>query len=61
MKMPKGFNKWTLSEQETFFNKKLQEIYSIETEYRRILAKIRGGQKVELIEMERPDELLMKA
>lgn len=59
--MPKGFNKWTLSEQETFFNKKLQEIYSIETEYRRILAKIRGGQKVELIEMERPDELLMKA
>lgn len=61
MKMPKGFNKWTLSEQETFFNKKLQEIYSIETEYRRILAKIRGGQKVELIEMERPDEILMKA
>jgi hypothetical protein len=59
--MPKGFNKWTLSEQETFFNKKLQELHSIETEYRRILAKIRGGQKVELIEMDRPDEILMKA
>jgi len=61
MKMPKGFNKWSLLEQENYFNSKLQEIHSIETEYRRILAKIRGGQKVELIEMDRPDELLMKA
>jgi len=43
------------------FNNKLQEIHSIETEYRRILAKIRGGQKVELIEMDRPDEILMKS
>jgi hypothetical protein len=61
MKMPKGFNKWSLLQQETYFNNKLQEIHSIELEYRRILASIRGGQKVELIEMDRPDEILMKA
>jgi hypothetical protein len=60
MKMPKGFNKWTLSQQEEYFNNKLQELYSIETEYRRILAKIRGGQKIELIEMDRPDEIELK-
>ncbi len=61
MRMPKGFNKWSLLQQETYFNNKLQEIYSIEAEYRRILAMIRGGQKVELIEMDRPDEILMKS
>jgi hypothetical protein len=61
MKMPKGFNKWTLLQQENYFNNKLQEIHSIEKEYRRILASIRGGQKVELIEMDRPDEILMKS
>ncbi len=60
MKMPKGFNKWTLLQQEEYFNNKLQELYSIETEYRRILARIRGGQKIELIEMDRPDEIELK-
>lgn len=61
MRMPKGFNKWSLLQQENYFNNKLQEIHSIESEYRRILAMIRGGQKVELIEMDRPDEILMKS
>lgn len=61
MKMPKGFNKWSLIEQEDFFSKKLQEVFALELEYRRILAKIRGGQKVQIIEMDRPDEILMKA
>jgi hypothetical protein len=61
MKMPKGFNKWTLLQQEEYFNNKLQELYSIENEYRRILAKIRGGQKIELIEMDRPDEIELKS
>ena len=61
MKMPKGFNKWSLLQQENYFNNKLQEIHNIEAEYRRILASIRGGQKVELIEMDRPDEILMKS
>ena len=61
MKMPKGFSKWTLNEQENYFSKKLQELYSVEQEYRRILASIRGGQKVQIIEMERPDEILLKS
>lgn len=61
MKMPKGFSKWTLNEQENYFAKKLQELYSVEQEYRRILASIRGGQKVQIIEMERPDEILLKS
>jgi hypothetical protein len=61
MKMPKGFNKWSLIEQEDFFSKKLQEVFALESEYRRILAKIRGGQKVQIIEMDRPDEILMKS
>lgn len=61
MKMPKGFSKWTLSEQENYFARKLQELYSVEQEYRRILASIRGGQKVQIIEMERPDEILLKS
>jgi hypothetical protein len=34
MKMPKGFNKWSLLQQENYFNNKLQEIHSIELEYR---------------------------
>lgn len=61
MKMPKGFNKWSLIEQEDFFSKKLQEVFALESEYRRILAKIRGGQKVQIIEMDRPDEILLKS
>lgn len=61
MKMPKGFNKWSLIEQEDFFSKKLQEVFALETEYRKILAKIRGGQKVQILEMDRPDEILMKS
>jgi hypothetical protein len=61
MKMPKGFNKWSLIEQEDFFSKKLQEVFALESEYRRRLAKIRGGQKVQIIEMDRPDEILMKS
>lgn len=61
MKMPKGFNKWTLSEQENYFSKKLQEIYNLEDECRKILASIRGGQKMQVIEMERPDEMELKS
>jgi hypothetical protein len=61
MKMPKGFNKWTLNEQENYFSKKLQELYQIEGEYRRILASIRGGQKVQYIVTERPDEMELKS
>lgn len=58
--MPKGFNKWTLSQQEEYFTKKLQELYAIETDIRQMLAKIRGGNRMEFKEVERPDEILLK-
>lgn len=61
MKMPKGFNKWTLSQQEDYFVKKLAEVYELEVQCKQMLGKIRGGQKVQVIEMERPDEILMKS
>jgi len=60
MKMPKNFNKWTLSQQEDFFSKKLQELYAIEQDIRQTLAKIRGGNRLEFKEVERPDEAELK-
>ena len=60
MRMPKNFNKWTLSQQEDFFSKKLQELYAIEQDIRRTLAKIRGGNRMEFKEVERPDEAELK-
>ena len=60
MKMPKGFNKWTLSQQEDYFSKKLQELFDIEKDIRQVLAKIRGGNKMEIKEIERPDEIILK-
>jgi hypothetical protein len=58
--MPKGFNKWTLQQQEEFFIKKLQELYDIESDLKRNLAKIRGGNRLNFNEIERPDEILLK-
>jgi hypothetical protein len=60
MRMPKGFNKWTLSQQEEFFTKKLQDLYAIEQDIRQTLAKIRGGNRMEYKEIERPDEIILK-
>lgn len=60
MRYPKGFNKWTLPQQEEFFTKKLQELYEVEQEMRKTLAKIRGGNRMEYKEIERPDEILLK-
>jgi hypothetical protein len=58
--MPKGFNKWTLQQQEEFFIKKLQELYEIESDMKRNLAKIRGGNRIDFSEIERPDEIALK-
>jgi hypothetical protein len=60
MRMPKGFNKWTLQQQEEFFIKKLSELYDIEKGIKQMLAKIRGGNRMEFKEIERPDEILLK-
>jgi hypothetical protein len=59
--MPKNWNKLNLSEQESWLVKKLQEQYSIENEITKMLAKIRGGQRVIVKEVDRPDEALLKS
>lgn len=61
MKMPKGFNKWSAIEQESWLVKRLQEYYAVETQISRMLASIRGGQRLQVSEIERPDELMLKA
>jgi hypothetical protein len=59
--MPKGFNKWSAVEQESWLVKRLQEYYEVETQISRMLASIRGGQRLQVSEIERPDELMLKA
>ena len=61
MKMPKNWNKLTLSEQETWLVKKYQEMMVEVDEITRMMAKIRGGQRIQVKEVDRPDEALLKA
>ncbi len=61
MKMPKGFSKWSLNEQESWLVKKYQEMLSDVDAVTRMLAKIRGGQRIKVTEIERPDEAILKA
>jgi len=60
IKLPKSFNKMTLSEQESYLVKKLSEYYKMEEDVKRMLSKIRGGNKVIIKEVERPDEAVLK-
>ena len=60
MKMPKGFNKWSAQEQENRLVNKLQDYYAIQNQISRMLASIRGGQRLQVSEIERPDEALLK-
>lgn len=60
MKVPKGFNKMTTVEQESWLIKKLQELHEVEKELRRLLGTVRGGQRVSASEIDRPDEAILK-
>ena len=60
MKMPKGFGKWSAQEQEIWLVNKLQDYYAIQSQISRMLASIRGGQRLQISEVERPDEALLK-
>ena len=60
IKLPRSFNKMTLSEQEGYLVKKLLEYYKMEEDVKRMLSKIRGGNKVIIKEVERPDEAVLK-
>ena len=61
MRMPKGFNKWSANEQEAWLVKKLQEHYALETEIKRILGKLRGGESISFNEIDRFDEFELKS
>jgi hypothetical protein len=61
MKMPKGFSKWSLNEQESWLVKKYQEMLSEVDAVTKMLAKIRGGQRIKVTEIERPDEAILKS
>jgi hypothetical protein len=61
MRMPKNWNKLSLSEQESWLVKKYQEMLSEVDSVTRMLAKIRGGQRIQVKEIERPDEAILKA
>ena len=61
MKMPKNWNKLTLNEQESWLVKKYQEMLSEVDSVTKMLAKIRGGQRIKVAEVDRPDEAILKA
>ena len=61
MKMPKNWNKLNLSEQESWLVKKYQEMISEVESVSKMLAKIRGGNRIVVKEIERPDEALLKS
>jgi len=62
MKMPKNWNKLSSNEQESWLVIKLQEHYEIENQISKMLAKLRGGQKIHIEdEISRPDEALLKS
>ena len=52
----------SLSEQEMFLIKKMQELYAQEDILRKMMATIRGGYKIiEPKEIDRPDEFILKS
>lgn len=62
LKVSKSFNKMSLSEQETYLVNKIYELHALEDAYRKMLGKIRGGQKQTLSdEDERPDLIDLKS
>lgn len=60
MKYPKTWNKMSIIEQENWLVKKLAELYSQENEIKKMLGKVRGGQRINIVIDERPDLLEMK-
>jgi len=61
MKMPKNWNRLKLDEQEHWLVKKYQEMISEVESVSKMLAKIRGGQRIVVSEVNRPDEALLKS
>jgi hypothetical protein len=59
--IPKKFNKMNIQEQEVFLLNKLQDLYIKEKIYRKALAQVRRNVKVEITEIDRPDEAILKS
>ncbi len=59
--MPKNWNRLNITEQESWLVKKYQEMISEVESVSKMLAKIRGGNRIVVKEIERPDEALLKA
>jgi hypothetical protein len=60
--MPKNWNRLNISEQESWLVKKYQEMISEVESVSKMLAKIRGGQRIKIAEeVSRPDEALLKS
>lgn len=61
MRTPKGFNRMTIQEQELWLVNEFRKVSELQHDISRMLAKIRGGTKMVVKEVERPDEALMKS
>ena len=60
--MPKTFAKMSLKDQEAYLVKKLSELYSEEDAVKKMLGKVRGGQRIIIAEPEdRPDLIELKS
>ena len=59
--MPKNWNRLNITEQESWLVKKYQEMVSEVESVSKMLAKLRGGQRIVVKEIERPDEALLKS
>jgi hypothetical protein len=51
----------TIQEQESWLVKEYIKVCELQNDISRMLAKIRGGTKMVITEIERPDELLLKS
>lgn len=60
MKVPKNWNKMTASQQETLLVKKYQDLLAEVDAIKKMLGIVRGGQRVTIPEIDRPDEALLK-
>lgn len=55
MKYPKGFNKWSLDQQESWLSTQRTKILQELDDISRQLAKVRGGMKIQPQTEERPE------
>jgi len=59
--LPKKFYKMSIEEQEVFIMNKLTDLYKEEKFLRKALASVRNKVKIEISEIDRPDEAILKS